>query len=194
MDDEMGRLALRAARAAVDAHVLKRGPEPALPPAFDRLGGAFVTLRMHPSGDLRGCIGYPEPVIPLRDAIREAARSACHDPRFPPIRAEELDAITVEVTILTPPEPLEARKPLERPGALKLGEDGLIIQQGPRRGLLLPQVPLEQGWDAEEYLDNLCLKAGLSPGCWRQDSVLLWRFGGSIFAEREPRGEIEKRS
>lgn len=192
MDDEMGAVAVRAARTAVNAYVNGKDARFPFPSVFDRMGGAFVTLRRHPSRDLRGCIGYPEPIMPLKDAIWDAAQAACRDPRFHPLSKDELDKVTVEVTVLTPPEPLWVNTPSELPQAISVGEDGLMIQKGGHRGLLLPQVPVEWGWDAETYLDNLCLKAGLSPGSWRQGSVRLWRFRGSIFAESEPNGSISK--
>ncbi|MFA7342247.1 MAG: TIGR00296 family protein [Candidatus Methanomethylophilaceae archaeon] len=192
MDDEMGAVAVRAARTAVNAYVNRKEVSFPFPATFNRMGGAFVTLRRHPSRDLRGCIGYPEPVMPLKDSIWDAAQAACRDPRFHPLSRNELDTVTVEVTILTPPEPLQENTRTELPQAIQVGVDGLMIQKGPHRGLLLPQVPVEWGWDAETFLDNLCLKAGLAPGSWRQDSVRLWRFQGSIFSEQEPNGSITK--
>jgi len=192
MDDEKGVVAVQAARASVHSHVTGHASDFTFPAGFDHLAGAFVTLRRYPSKDLRGCIGYPEPVMPLRDAIWEAAQAACHDPRFHPLEPGELDSITVEVTILTVPEPLAVNSPSDLPQTIRIGQDGLMIQKGGHRGLLLPQVPVEWGWDAELFLDNLCLKAGLPPGCWRQEHVRLRRFGGSVFAEVEPNGAVER--
>jgi len=162
-----------------------------LPPVFDELRGVFVTLRRHPGGRLRGCIGYPLPVLPLRAALREAAVSAAtEDPRFPPIRAPELAALTVEVSVLTLPIPLTAGRPEELLEQIRVGRDGLIVDGYGTSGLLLPQVGTEQGWSAEELIDGTCAKAGLPSGAWRDPRVTVRRFEAEVFGERSPSGEV----
>lgn len=194
--DEEGKLAVRIARRVVEGHVKREKPAlPEVPDSFRKNSGVFVTLTTYPSDDLRGCIGYPEPVMPLIDALKDAAVSACsRDPRFPPVRPEELPRIRVEVSLLTPPEEIKVKKPKEYVQHVRVGEDGLIIQRGFARGLLLPQVPVEWGWDAEEFLCQCCLKAGLMPDAWLQEGTKVFRFQAEVFSEERPGGEVRRRS
>jgi len=190
--DEDGVRAVGIARAIVDAHVHGRSPPEAdFPASFDERGGVFTTLTTYPKHDLRGCIGIPEPVMPLREALVQSAMSAAtEDPRFPPVRPGELDSIVVEVTLLSKPEPVPAKRPEELLRAVKVGVHGLIAQRGPYRGLLLPQVPVEQGWDVEEFLRHTCWKAGLSPEAWRDPQTRFMWFTGQVFSESSPRGPV----
>lgn len=185
--------AVRYARATVEAEVRgTRFPDPPSDPAFSAPSGAFVTISKYPSGDLRGCIGVPMPVMSLAGAISRGARSACHDPRFEDLSVDELSHVTVEVTVLTPPEPVLFSDPAELPRLIKVGRDGLIIELMGYSGLLLPQVPVEWGWDEAEYLDHLCMKAGLPPGSWLNPSVRIESFRGEVWTETEPCGEVRK--
>jgi AmmeMemoRadiSam system protein A len=147
-----------------------RSGGPALPAATDRpVDGLFVTLRQGPA--LRGCIGTLERHDSLDATLRQVAvQAAGSDPRFPPVRAHELPSLNIGVSLLTPPEPLADV------AALRLGEDGLIIERGRRRGLLLPEVPIELGWDAQRFLTELCAKAFLPPDAWRDPESRLFRF------------------
>ena len=178
-----GKLALSHARHVLYEHVAREPyTEPEFPPVFSKKRGVFVTLTKH--GDLRGCIGFPNAIMPLRDAIREAACSAATgDPRFPPVTPNELRDIAVEVTVLTEPELLEVA-PANRPGAITVGKHGLIVRGYGRSGLLLPQVPVEWGWNVTEFLDHTCMKAGLPRGCWKESSVQIFTFEGQIFSEK----------
>jgi uncharacterized protein len=164
------------------------GPAPpTLPPVFRERRGVFVTLRRAPRGELRGCIGFPRPVLPLGEAIRNAARAAAtEDPRFPPVGAPELAHLTVEVSVLTPPEPLPTSSPAAMIAAVRPGRDGLIVEGYGTSGLLLPQVATEQAWTAEEFLEGTCTKAGLPPGAWRDRGVRVLRFEAEVFAEARP--------
>jgi len=194
--DEDGQLAVRAARVVIENHVRREKPtELGLPGQFKNKSGVFVTLTTHPDGGLRGCIGYPEPLLPLEDALRDSAISACsRDPRFPPVRPAELGGIKVEVSLLTPPEEIEVKKPTELSAKVKVGVDGLIVQRGLNRGLLLPQVPTEWGWDSEEFLSQTCLKAGLTPDAWRRNGTKVFKFQAEVFSEDVPRGKVGRRS
>ncbi|MFY9717309.1 MAG: TIGR00296 family protein [Thermoplasmata archaeon] len=166
-------------------------PGAALPPGFEEPRGVFVTIRRHPSGTLRGCIGYPLPRYPLATAIDRAARSAAvDDPRFPPVRASELAALTVEVSVLTVPVPLTYATPEEAIRQVEVGRDGLIVEARGTSGLLVPQVAPEQGWDAEQLLDGTCEKADLPPRAWRSPGVRLFRFEAEVFGEATPSGAI----
>ena len=193
MDEAMGKIAVLAARESITTHLAKKESDFQFPPFFDDNAGAFVTLKYYPSGDLRGCIGYPDPLMPLKFAIWDAARGASRDPRFHILSKDELDKITVEVTILTVPELFVVESPLEIPEKIRIGIDGLMIEKDGHRGLLLPQVPSEWGWNAVEYLENLCLKAGLPRNSWKQDSTRLLHFSGDIFAEQEPMGTVVRK-
>ena len=127
--------------------------------------GAFVTLTRN--GELRGCIGFIEPVLPLGQAvIRTAVYAATEDPRFPRVAAAELVDIRFEISVLTP------ARPIDDPKKIKVGTHGLIIEKDGRHGVLLPQVPVENGWDRPTFLDQICIKAGLPPGAWRRGAKL----------------------
>jgi hypothetical protein len=144
--------------------------------------GVFVTL--HENGELRGCIGYPEPVKPILNALIEVAiGAATGDPRFAPVNSHELERIQVEVSVLTPPELIVSDEPSKYLEKIDIGRDGLIIERGIFRGLLLPQVPVEWGWDEQEFFANTCLKAGMSPDCWLQEGVKIYSFQSQIFNE-----------
>ncbi len=188
LSKEEGTIAVRLARSAIVARLsdesLKTGD---LPPIFRENRGAFVTL--HKNQDLRGCIGYPEPVMTLLDAITDSAvNAALRDPRFPPVQSDEITHIVIEVTVLTPPAKIDA-KPQDLPKHVEIGKHGLIVKKGLYQGLLLPQVAEEWGFDAEEFLSQTCIKAGLSPDAWLAGAEV-FSFEGQIFTETAPDGEI----
>ena len=175
-------MAVRSARAAIE-HVVAKRPKvsPDLTPVFGDKRGVFVTLTK--SGSLRGCIGFPYPVMPLGEAIVHAAGAAAlEDPRFPPVTKDELAAISLEVTILTVPELLEG-EPAKRPAKVIVGKHGLIVRGMGTSGLLLPQVATDYSWDAKTFLDHTCMKAGLSERCWTSKNVEILIFEGQIFSE-----------
>lgn len=148
----------------------------ALTPELERRAGVFVTLRE--GDDLRGCIGVLEPREPLYRAVASAAVSAAlSDPRFPPVAVDELPRLSFEISVLGPFEPVASVD------EIVVGVHGLIAREGFHAGLLLPQVPGEWGWGREEYLDHLCLKAGLPMGRWRSGKVALEKFTAEVFAE-----------
>ncbi len=156
--------------------------------------GVFVTLNEHVKGNrgLRGCIGLPYPTNPLIEAVMQAANSAAfEDPRFPPVQASEMNNLTVEISVLTPPEKLEAA-PSELPDHVKVGRDGLIIGSGWQRGLLLPQVPVEWGWSSTEFLTQCCVKAGLPKNSWTNQGTEIYTFQAILFKEDSPRGPISR--
>lgn len=145
--------------------------------------GVFVTLYKH--GQLRGCIGFPEPILPLGVALLHAARAAAfEDPRFPPLSKEELTEIEIEISVLSPPEKINA-KPGEQPKHIRVPQDGIVVKKGERSGLLLPQVAKEFGWDAKEFLTQTCIKAGLSPTCWKNENIDIFKFQAQIFREKK---------
>jgi len=183
------------ARRAVEAEArgISRGTVDA-PGSFRDKRGVFVTINTYPSRMLRGCIGFPEPRYSLASGIINAASNASRDPRFKPLTAEELSQIVVEVSVLTQPEEIKVAERHLLPRKINLGKDGLMIEFGASSGLLLPQVATEWGWSAEQFLDQLCVKAGLSPGKWMDKSVRIKKFQAEVFAETAPRGRVERRN
>lgn len=194
LSPDEGKKAVKFARETIERYV-KTGSFSAseLKGIFSEKQGAFVTIHTYPDRDLRGCIGIPLPVMSLKEAIAEGAVSATRDPRFPPLSKEELDNIVIELTILTKPELIKVKKPEEYLESIEIGRDGLIAEQGYFKGLLLPQVPVEQNWDKEEFLSNTCMKAGLMPDAWFDSNTKISKFEGQIFTELKPRGEIEEK-
>ncbi len=197
LSDSDGERAVRLARASVASALGSTAAPPtvleAAGPVFREPRGVFVTLRRHPGGELRGCIGFPLPTRPLERAIAEAAvAAATEDPRFPAVRAAELPRLTLEVSVLTVPEAISAARAEDRVREVRVGRDGLIVEGFGTSGLLLPQVAPEQGWDAAELLDGTCEKAGLPPGAWRDPRVTVRRFSAEVFAERSPAGPVER--
>ena len=172
----------------------KKSPREKLPSIFDEKYGVFTTLHTYPSHQLRGCIGIPEPVMPLKKALVESAQSVTHDPRFPVLKANELDEIIVEITVLTKPEIINEKKTDCILEEIKIGRDGLIIEQGYFKGLLLPQVPVEQRWDKKTFVEHTCLKAGLSTDAWTDEKTVIKKFTGQIFSEEKPFGTVQEKT
>jgi AmmeMemoRadiSam system protein A len=138
--------------------------------------GAFVTLKN--AGTLRGCIGRMESDRPLWETVAVMARAAAfEDTRFAPVPRNELDGLSVEISVLTPFEPLED------PKALEVGKHGLLVEKGIYRGVLLPQVAVDQGWNAEEFLRNACLKASLPVDAWKDPDIRLYVFSAIVIEE-----------
>jgi uncharacterized protein (TIGR00296 family) len=157
--------------------------------------GIFVTLNYLATDKqehLRGCIGFPLPEKRLYESVIEAAiAAATQDPRFPPVNREELDNIIFEISILTMPQEIKA-KPADYKNEINLARDGLILHSRFGSGLLLPQVPVELKWDVDEYLANICYKAGAPPDAWLDPTSKLYKFQASVFKEIEPGGKVVK--
>ena len=147
-----------------------------------------------PEKELRGCIGYPLPHLPLIDAVIESSiSSATKDSRFSRVKAVELDNIIVEVSALTPPEEIKVNNPEEYLEKIKIGRDGLIVEYSGNSGLLLPQVPVDWKWDVKTYLEHLMQKAWLPSNIWKEKDVKISSFQAEIFEEETPRGEVVRR-
>jgi len=192
LSDSDGAVLVKTARKAV-TEFLSNGNriklESDLEEKFSFNSGVFVTLN-NPDG-LRGCIGFPMPEKKLSHAIVEGAiAAATEDPRFPSVKTNELNDITFEVTVLTPPMEIIVTEPTEYLEKIKVGRDGLIIKHSFSSGLLLPQVPVEYGWNVEEFLQHTCEKAGLARDTWKNESVKIEKFEGIIFKEETPNGVI----
>jgi uncharacterized protein (TIGR00296 family) len=163
-----------------------------VPATFKEKHGVFVTLSKKKSRELRGCIGFPSPIFPLIDAVIEAAISAgVRDPRFPKVTKQELNNLLIEVSILTPPVLIDIDDPRNYREKIKIGVNGLIVQKGGYKGLLLPQVPIEWNWDVEEFLNNCCMKARLSPDAWLLKETNIYKFSCIIAKEMQPHGAIK---
>ena len=182
LDDAARKGLLHSARAAIARAIgAERAtgsiPNPQVRIPADLCAGAFVTLRL--GGRLRGCIGYPEPALPLVEVVERCAVSAAlSDPRFPPVSVSEWEQIDLEISVLGPIEPVGGIPEIE------VGRHGLIVELGGRRGLLLPQVAVEWQWTASEFAAETCTKAGLQRDAW-QNGAKLFRFEADVFGESD---------
>jgi uncharacterized protein (TIGR00296 family) len=183
---------IRLARTAVEKYLQESVIIKSDKDLLDK-AGIFVTLNYLTTSKqehLRGCIGFPLPEKKLHESVIEAAiAAATQDPRFPPVDRQELENIIFEISILTPPQEIKA-KPADYKNEIKLGRDGLILQSRFGSGLLLPQVPVELRWDIEEYLMNICYKAGAPSNSWLDPTSKLYKFQALVFKEVEPKGKI----
>lgn len=169
---------LKAARESIRAHLKNQTPDPPeeYSPALCEPRGVFVSL--HRQGRLRGCIGYLEAVKPLLVAVQEmAAAAAFHDPRFPPVREEELADLDLEISVLSPMQRISKEEDIE------VGKHGLYIERGFNRGLLLPQVATDCKWDRTTFLEQTCCKAFLPPRAWKDPDTRIFVFTAEIFSE-----------
>lgn len=173
-DEQRALLAL--ARSSVEAAVRRwPPPEPACHGGLGLPFGAFVTLTR--GGALRGCLGRIESRQPLAVTVAAIACDVCTgDPRFTPVEASELEELTIEISVLQPP------RRISRPDEIEIGRHGLIVEQGRRQGLLLPQVAIAHGWDVETFLAHTCVKAGLPHEGWRQ-GARVYVFEADVFDE-----------
>lgn len=177
---EVRRELLALARRSVETYLgegrrLRKGKD--YPEVAPEPRGAFVTLKTR-EGDLRGCIGTILPAGPLDETVvRMAVAAAVEDPRFPAVRLPELPRLRFEISALTVPEPVPDL------GKIQVGRHGLIVTRGSRKGLLLPQVAPEWGWDREEFLRHTCLKAGLHEEAWRDPQTLVEWFEAEVWGE-----------
>jgi hypothetical protein len=196
LGQDEGRFLVTLARKTVEDYLKTRKrmkvpentPEKLLQPC-----GVFVTINTVENGEkaLRGCIGFPYPTTPLVEAVIDSAISAAtQDPRFPPLSQKELDNVVFEVSVLTPPQIIEVKNSKEYCVKIKVGEDGLIVERGMYKGLLLPQVPVEWEWDEETFLCQCCLKAGLPPDSWLVKGTKIYKFSSIIAEELSPKGDV----
>jgi AmmeMemoRadiSam system protein A len=178
LNEAQRKTLLRIAREAVEASARGEARQPHVDdPELQKPGAAFVTLKR--SGDLRGCIGTTEPHEPTAVNVARMARAAAReDPRFPPVTADEVRDLTIDISLLSP-----AQKVVDV-NSIEVGIHGLIMEQGNRRGLLLPQVPVEWGWNREQFLEHTCLKAGLPRDAWRSGATI-YAFTAEVFGEEE---------
>jgi uncharacterized protein (TIGR00296 family) len=195
LDQNEGEFLVKHARKAVEEY-LKTGGRIRTTETSESLQnpcGVFVTINSVKDGkkQLRGCIGHPYPTAPLIQAVIESAISAStQDPRFNRVSIHELDNVVFEVSIMTPPQKLEVKNPMEYLTRIKIGIHGLIVERGMSKGLLLPQVAVEWNWDEEEFLCQCCGKAGLPPDCWLMSGTNIHKFDCIIAQELTPNGPV----
>ena len=192
LSDRDGEILVKTARSAVTEYLKTKKRLMLLEDfksKFSYNSGVFVTLNK--AEELRGCIGFPTPERKLYQSLVDAAiASATEDPRFSPVKYEELPDISFEITVLTLPEEVTVENVLEYPTKIRVGRDGLIVKWEFGAGLLLPQVPVEYGWNEEEFLNHTCEKAGAPHDCWKRKNTKILRFEGNVFKETSPNGKI----
>ena len=197
LSDEEGETVVRLARDTLDSFVGGMRPKTK---KWDKgflseKRGVFVTLNTTQFGpkSLRGCIGFPQPVMPLGEAIQLATMEAsAEDPRFRPVTPGELPLIEVEVSVLTRPEEVAAPRRRDVPKLLRLGTDGIVVSRPEASALFLPQVATETGWDAETFLSEACMKGGMTPDAWLDDRTRIEVFQADVFSEKGPRGAVQR--
>jgi len=181
LEEEKSSL-LKLARDSITSYFTKKEIDISKVKKFSKKQGVFVTLTKN--NELRGCIGFPEPYLPLYKAVIQAAKSAAFsDPRFMPLQEKELNEIKIEISVLSVPKLIEVKKPKEYLKKIKIGEDGLIIRSDYGSGLLLPQVFVEYNCDVKQALEMLCQKAGLPSEAWKNLDNKIYKFQAEILKE-----------
>jgi len=200
-DVKDGKLLIKFARENIEHYLitLHRIEVPSLiKNKFSDKYGVFVTLNDYDANGnpLRGCIGFIEPIYPLYEVIhRVSISSAVEDYRFSSVTINDMDNIIIEISILTPPKLIEVVNPKEYFDKIVIGRDGLIAEKGMKRGLLLPQVPIDHGrnWDVETFLKHTCNKTGLPENAWKDKQTKIYSFQAILFEELKPRGEVVRK-
>ncbi|MEM0142601.1 MAG: TIGR00296 family protein [Candidatus Parvarchaeum sp.] len=160
---------------------------------FNHTAGVFVTIEHYPTRTLRGCIGFIDPKEELSKAVIDAAiAAAAEDQRFVPVSHMEFEHITIEVSILDKPKLISSFSELGIKNSIKIGRDGLVLKYGYHEAIILPNVPVDNNWTKEKYLDNLCIKAGLKEHMWKTRQAKIYAITTQTFKEKEPKGEVEK--
>lgn len=180
LSDNDKRILLDIARTTIAKLLRREATTPAAQgePILNCTRGCFVTIHQH--GQLRGCIGNFEPRQPLFKSIAEmAVAAASKDPRFPPLQGADLSSISLEISVLTPLEKIAEVEEIE------VGRDGIYLERGYHRGVLLPQVATAYGWDRTTFLEQTCHKAGLPADAWKSPETTIYRFSAEIFNEEE---------
>jgi len=195
LSPEQGKKLVKLARQSISSHIDKESMDfkENIKKEFSMLRGVFVTLDER--GLLRGCIGIVEAVYPLYEAVASAAVSAAFsDPRFTSLSKQELDRITISVSVLTSPKMINVDEANDYLKQIEVGKDGLLIKGEVNSGLLLPIVAVEQKWDSLVFLEQTCMKAGLAADSWKElSNCKVYKFQTEVFSEETPDGEIVKK-
>ena len=177
-DDEKKQLVQIARKSLEDYFEGRRFRPENMPEKLNEDRGAFVTLRKH--GQLRGCIGYVQPIKPLVEAVANLAiDAAVHDPRFASLESSELKEVDIEISAMTP------LKKIKDVSEVEVGKHGLYMKRGMQSGLLLPQVATEWGWDRDKFLEHTCLKAGIAADAWKDEETEIFIFSAEVFGEKD---------
>lgn len=193
---EQGEKLVRAARHAVELYITTKefrgeAVERTLS-EFTQKHGVFVTIYHYPTRTLRGCIGFPEGIGEIKKLLVEAAiAAAVEDPRFVPVSHLEFEHTVLEVSVLSKMERMHGNAEQIKK-QVRIGRDGLVIEYGYHKGLLLPIVPVEERWSVPMFLNEVCIKAGLPEHAWTQGTASLYKFSSQVFRETEPRGRVEE--
>src|SRR3989344_6698507 len=196
MDLEKGRHLVRLSREILKEYFILKDKdklEEKFKQELDKLTeimGIFVTLHSYPRYDLKGCIGFPDPIEPLGKLLLESTLAAMQDPRFPALKEKELNKIVIEISLLTKPELIKVHSSKDYPKQIQIGKDGLIIELEDFHGLLLPIVAVEHKMNPEQFLDNCCIKAGLIPEIWKEGQCNIYKFQTEVFSEVKPNGDV----
>lgn len=195
ISDSDGKLLVKTAREVVTEYLATnkiKQLSKEFQEKFSFNAGVFVTINK--MKNLRGCIGYPTSDQKLYQALADAAISAAvNDPRFIPLNQDELNSVTFEVTVLSPPQLIVVNDYRDYFEKIKIGRDGLIVKKDFHSGLLLPQVPVEYGWNVQEFLEYTCEKAGLDKNSWKDLKTKIFKFSGIIFYEESPNGVVKRK-
>lgn len=176
------QLLLKLSRETLVSYFKDMDPDTSECTHLTQLRGCFVTL--YKKGELRGCIGFIKPIMPLFEQVIAATKAAAfEDPRFEPLDDSELKSIKIEISVLSKPELIKAESQQDYLNNIKIGRDGLIVQLYGQSGLLLPQVAMQYHWTPEQFLDATCDKAGLGPGAWKQKECKVYKFKAEVFSE-----------
>jgi AmmeMemoRadiSam system protein A len=182
MNKKDQKILLKLARSAIESTFEDTDPDVSMASSLTQLKGSFVTIHKH--GQLRGCIGFPRPIMPLYEQIIASSKAAAfEDPRFTPLQKNELKEIIIEISILSKPELIKVQNPDEYIQNIKIGVDGLIIKNSSNSGLLLPQVAVEYNLDAQRFIESACEKACLDKNAWKTSSCKIYKFKAEIFSE-----------
>ncbi|MBD3248610.1 AmmeMemoRadiSam system protein A [Candidatus Woesearchaeota archaeon] len=187
--EKLVKLARKSISAYFKGEDVKTGA--GLKKEFDEKSGVFVSLYI--DDELVGCIGYVEPTMPLWESVVQAAQGAAfEDPRFPPLTKKQYKKLKIEISVLSKLREIDVKKPSEYLSKIKIGKDGLVIKDEFGYGILLPQVAKDWDWGPEEFLNQTCLKAGLSPDCWNNMKRNVYKFQAQVFTEDKGR-VVEKK-
>jgi hypothetical protein len=194
---EEGTTLVNLARRSIESHIYARklNSDVAFQGVLGQPRGIFVTLLdISREGALRGCVGNPFPDKPLfQQTVQSAIEAASLDPRYNPIKQDDLGRIIVEVTVLSNLNVVDATTPMKIPGKVVIGRHGILVDGIGSHGLLLPQVAVDEGFDAEEFLSHCCMKGGLLPDAWLEGNVRVSLFEGQVFSEEKPGGRVYER-
>ena len=195
LSPEQGNKLVKLARQAISSNIAKESFDIGedIKKEFSMLRGVFVTLEE--DGLLRGCIGIVEAIYPLYEAVANAAVSAAFsDPRFASLSKQELDKITISVSVLTSPEMIKVDEADDYLKQIEVGKDGLLVKGEFNSGLLLPIVAVEHKWEGVTFLEQTCIKAGLVADSWKElKSCKVYKFQTEVFSEETPNGKVIKK-